>query len=65
MPVTAVIGGVTLNAAYAGVSPGTPGLYQVNVALPATMPPGLALPLYLKQGGVVSNTVTGKSAVGA
>ena len=56
-PVTVVIGGVTLSAAYAGVSPGTPGLYQVNVALPATMPPGLALPLYLKQGTAVSNTL--------
>ncbi len=57
-PVTVVVGGASLTAAYAGVSPGTPGLYQVNVMLPATMPPGLALPLYLKQGSVVSNTVT-------
>jgi uncharacterized protein (TIGR03437 family) len=57
-PVSVVIGGATFSAAYAGVSPGTPGLYQVNVALPATMPPGLALPLYLKQGGAMSNTVT-------
>jgi uncharacterized protein (TIGR03437 family) len=56
-PVTAVIGGAELNAAYAGASPGTPGLYQVNVMLPAMMPPGLALPLYLKQGSAVSNTV--------
>jgi uncharacterized protein (TIGR03437 family) len=57
-PVTVVIGGTSLTAAYAGVSPGSPGLYQVNVTLPAAMPPGLALPLYLKQGSAVSNTVT-------
>ncbi len=57
-PVTAVIGGTELSAAYAGASPGAPGLYQVNVVLPAMMPPGLALPLYLKQGSAVSNTVT-------
>jgi uncharacterized protein (TIGR03437 family) len=56
-PVTAVVGGAELSAAYAGISPGTPGLYQVNVALPATMAPGLALPVYLKQGSAVSNTV--------
>jgi uncharacterized protein (TIGR03437 family) len=53
-----VVGGASLTAAYAGVSPGTPGLYQVNVMLPAAMPPGLALPVYLKQGSAVSNTVT-------
>jgi uncharacterized protein (TIGR03437 family) len=56
--ITVVIGGAELSVAYAGVSPGTPGLYQVNVALPAAMPPGLALPLYLKQGSALSNTVT-------
>jgi uncharacterized protein (TIGR03437 family) len=58
MPVSAVIGGVELKAAFAGLTPGVPGLYQANVPLPATLAPGLALPLYLKQGGAVSNTVT-------
>ncbi len=57
-PITVVIGGTSFSAAYAGISPGTPGLYQVNVVLPADMPPGLALPLYLKQDGATSNTVT-------
>jgi uncharacterized protein (TIGR03437 family) len=56
-PVTAVIGGVEVPAAFAGLTPGAIGLYQANVALPATLPPGLALPLYLKQAGAVSNTV--------
>jgi uncharacterized protein (TIGR03437 family) len=57
-PLSVVIGGLEIPAAYAGASSGGAGLNQANVLLPATMPPGLALPLYLKQGGVVSNTVT-------
>ncbi len=57
-PVSVVIGGATLSALYSGVSPGAPGLYQVNVTLPTSMPPGFALPLYLKQGSAISNTVT-------
>jgi len=56
-PLSVVIGGLSIPAAYAGVSAGGAGLNQANVLLPATMPPGLGLPLYLKQGGVVSNTV--------
>ena len=52
-----VIGGFELPAAYAGLSPGLRyGVDQVNVQLPLTLPPGLALPLYLKQGGATSNT---------
>jgi uncharacterized protein (TIGR03437 family) len=57
-PLSVVIGGLTIPATYAGTSSGGTGLNQANVLLPATMPPGLALPLYLKQGNVVSNTVT-------
>jgi uncharacterized protein (TIGR03437 family) len=57
-PLTVVIGGLTIPATYAGASSGGTGLDQANVLLPATMPPGLALPLYLKQGSVVSNTVS-------
>jgi uncharacterized protein (TIGR03437 family) len=57
-PLSVVIGGLTIPATYAGASSGGTGLDQANVLLPATMPPGLALPLYLKQGNVVSNTVT-------
>jgi uncharacterized protein (TIGR03437 family) len=59
-PVTMVIGGVELPTAYAGLSPGLRyGIDQVNVQLPLTLPPGLALlPPYLKQGDAISNTVT-------
>ncbi len=57
-PLSVTIGGLTIPATFAGASSGGTGLNQANVLLPATMPPGLALPLYLTQGGVVSNTVT-------
>jgi uncharacterized protein (TIGR03437 family) len=57
-PVSAVIGGTETPTAFAGLTPGFIGLYQANVQIPAGLPPGLALPLYLKQGGVTSNTVS-------
>ena len=57
-PVIAVIGSTEIPAAFAGLTPGSTGLYQANVVLPATLPPGLFLPLYLKQGAMASNTVT-------
>jgi len=57
-PVTAVIGGTETPAAFAGLTPGFIGLYQANVVVPANLPPGLALPLYVKQGGAVSNMVS-------
>jgi uncharacterized protein (TIGR03437 family) len=56
-PVTVVVNGVELTPAFAGLTPGYSGLYQVNVAIPAGFPPGLALPLALKQGGRLSNVV--------
>jgi uncharacterized protein (TIGR03437 family) len=56
-PVTVVLNGVELAAAYAGLTPGYAGLYQVNVTIPVTNPPGLVLPLALKQGGRLSNSV--------
>jgi uncharacterized protein (TIGR03437 family) len=57
-PLSVVIGGSTLAPLFAGLAPGVVGLYQVNVALPSSMPPGLALPLYLKQGNASSAPVT-------
>jgi len=56
-PVTVRLQGMDLAAAFAGLAPGFPGLYQVNVALPADLPPGLEVPLALQQGGGVSNPV--------
>jgi uncharacterized protein (TIGR03437 family) len=56
-PVTVVLNGVELGVAYSGLTPGYTGLYQVNVAIPLGSPPGLGLPLTLKQGGQLSNVV--------
>jgi len=56
-PVTVVLNGQEVPASFAGLAPGFTGLYQVNVILPASMPPGLAIPLYLKQAGQASNRV--------
>jgi len=56
-PVMAVLQGLELPAAFAGLAPGYPGLYQVNVVLPRNLPPGLDVPLVLKQGGASSNSV--------
>jgi uncharacterized protein (TIGR03437 family) len=57
MPVTVMLGGTELNVQYAGLSPGYPGLYQVNVQIPASTPPGLGVSLNLKVSGQLSNTV--------
>jgi len=56
-PVTVLLDGVELPIAYAGLTPGYKGLYQVNVAIPITFPPGLGHALALKQGNAVSNVV--------
>jgi len=56
-PVTAVVNGVELPVAFAGLAPGFIGLYQVNVPIPAATPPGSGISLTLKQGGQNSNSV--------
>ena len=55
--VTAVVNGVELPAAYAGLTLGFAGLYQVNVPIPASTPPGSGILLTLKEGGQISNSV--------
>jgi len=55
--VTAVLNGTELPVTVAGLTPGYLGLYQVNVAIPAAFPPGLAVSLALKEAGLVSNSV--------
>jgi adhesin/invasin len=50
--------GVTVTPAYAGLTPGSVGLYQINVAIPANSIKGSAVPVYLDMGGgVLSNRV--------
>jgi uncharacterized protein (TIGR03437 family) len=58
-----VLGGIEIDPEFAGLTPGTVGLYQVNILVPAEAPAGSALPLYLKMtlpdGTIVrSNSVT-------
>jgi uncharacterized protein (TIGR03437 family) len=46
---TAKIGGITAPVAFSGLTPGFIGLYQVNVQIPANVPPGS--PLTISIGG--------------
>jgi uncharacterized protein (TIGR03437 family) len=55
--VTAVVNGVELATSFAGLAPGYTGLYQVNIPVPVSLPPGLDLPLALKIAGATSNAV--------
>jgi len=57
-PVTALVNGVAISPAYAGLAPGYIGLYQVNIPIPANTPPGASISLVLQQGNVESNAVT-------
>ncbi|HEU0120050.1 MAG TPA: hypothetical protein VFQ91_05950 [Bryobacteraceae bacterium] len=56
-PVTVRVNGVDLPIGYAGLTPGTIGLYQINVSLPLDMPPGLFLPGEISQGGSAPSAV--------
>lgn len=56
-PVRVALGGRTLTPFFAGSTPGSPGLYQVNVTLPADLAPGQRVSLRLTQGVSESNTV--------
>lgn len=58
IPVQATVGGQPAAVQFAGLAPGFVGLYQVNITVPAGVPPGPAVPLQLTQDGVPSNTVT-------
>jgi uncharacterized protein (TIGR03437 family) len=57
-PVTATIGGVSANVTFSGLAPGSVGLYQVNVAVPAAVVTNSAAPVAISIGSVQSNTVT-------
>jgi uncharacterized protein (TIGR03437 family) len=57
------LGGIEIEPAFVGLSPGAIGLYQINSAIPPEVPTGAAIPLYievtLRDGSIVtSNTVT-------
>jgi uncharacterized protein (TIGR03437 family) len=52
------IGGIAAPVSFSGLAPGAVGLYQVTVQVPVGAPAGVAVPIVLTIGGVVSNTVT-------
>lgn len=52
------IGGVQAQVLFAGLSPGSAGLYQVNATVPDTVSPGDEVPVVVTMGGVSSNTTT-------
>jgi uncharacterized protein (TIGR03437 family) len=51
------IAGVGLDVQYAGLAPGSIGLYQINATVPKSVPQGLEMPLVIAQGGS-STTLT-------
>lgn len=55
---TATVGGVPATVQFAGLTSGFVGLYQVNLEIPAGVPPGPAVTLIINQNGLVSNTAT-------
>lgn len=52
------IGGVNAELLFSGLAPGFVGLYQINVRVPATISPGANVPVTLRVGTTLSNTVT-------
>lgn len=57
-PISVLFNGATFPAAFAGLLPGSVGVFQVNVQIPADAPTGDAVSLALSVGGVTSNGVT-------
>ncbi len=54
-PVTLTIGGQQASVAFAGVTPGSSGLYQVNAVVPAGITPGAQVPVVVSVGGKASS----------
>jgi uncharacterized protein (TIGR03437 family) len=55
---TVTIGSRTLTPSYAGSSPGFPGLWQINVQLPADIELDCFAPVQVSAGGMAGNTVS-------
>jgi uncharacterized protein (TIGR03437 family) len=49
---TVILGGASLRVDYAGLVPGSVGLYQINATVPMGVPQGLDIPLVINQGGM-------------
>jgi uncharacterized protein (TIGR03437 family) len=54
--VTVTLGGVSLPVLFAGATPGSAGLYQVNATVPTGVAPSSQAPLILTQNGQSSPT---------
>jgi len=52
---SAVIQPLCTNAAFAGLTPGLVGLYQINVTIPSGVPTGNHVPIYFTVGGQASD----------
>jgi uncharacterized protein (TIGR03437 family) len=53
-----VVGGLGIQPSYAGLSPGSVGLYQVNIPLPPNIGRGQSVPVTIQfPEGAISNTV--------
>jgi uncharacterized protein (TIGR03437 family) len=50
-PPTVSLGGVELPLAFAGLAPGTAGVYQINAIVSRSSPVGMNVPLEIRQGG--------------
>jgi uncharacterized protein (TIGR03437 family) len=57
-PVTVTIGGVAASVSFAGLAPGFPDLYQVNVTIPSGVGSGNAVPVVLTIAGQSSPPAT-------
>jgi adhesin/invasin len=56
--VTVTIGGQPAGVAFAGLSPGFAGLYQINVVVPSGVTPGSQVPVVINVAGQTSPPVT-------
>lgn len=56
-PVKAVIEDNPVDILFAGAAPGLPGVYQLNLRIPASLPPGIDLRLAVEQAGSQSQPV--------
>jgi len=54
---TVSVGGAPANVSFTGLTPGDVGLVQINIQLPATLPPGASLPVLVKFGSASSQSV--------
>ncbi len=53
-PVTVTIGGKNAQILFAGLTPGAPGVYQINAVVPSGVQPGDAVPVIINSAGQFS-----------